>query len=364
LKKKHVQLRRYRRIVGKLRNVALIMPATRGLFSPINKALQGNPATIGLGKTSEVRAALLGLAHMVTQLGARPTHVKELVPNDDHYAGYCDACAAGAGWVWFSGELHLDPVVWRVAFPPEISSQVVSDSNPAGSLTNSDLEMAAVLMQYMILQQVTDMTHKRAGTLSDNTPTIAWSTCMADRSKSLTAGHLLRGLAAIQRETQAGPYTMGSVTGKKNQMADIALRSFHIPLDSSFLTHFITTFPLPQRQSWKIVHLTPEQTSNVISTLGGKRLVLPQWTKHYARRIGRAGLISAPTPDVTNTCRTHPKASRRTSSSVSLHGSGAVTTPEDIKSKLRPQKPPSVTWRKPSCWLDRPTREGATDAKT
>ena len=54
LKKKNVQLRRYRRIVGKLRHVALIMPSTKGLFSPINKALQGEPKTIGLGKNSEV----------------------------------------------------------------------------------------------------------------------------------------------------------------------------------------------------------------------------------------------------------------------------------------------------------------------
>jgi hypothetical protein len=176
LKKRRVQLRRYRRIIGKLRHVALILPATRGLFSPINKALQGDPAVIGLGRDSEVRAALLDLANMVAQLGVRPTHVKELVPDDDHYVGYCDACAAGAGGVWFSGDLPLEPRVWRVAFPSDISSQVVADSNPTGTLTNSDLEMAAVLLHYMVLQQCTPMKHKRAGTFSDNTPTVAWST--------------------------------------------------------------------------------------------------------------------------------------------------------------------------------------------
>jgi hypothetical protein len=80
------------------------------------------------------------------------------------------------GGVRFSRELHLDPVVWRVAFPPEILSQVILETNPAGNLTNSDLKMAAVLIQYMILQQITNMKHKRAGTLLDNTPTISWST--------------------------------------------------------------------------------------------------------------------------------------------------------------------------------------------
>jgi hypothetical protein len=68
-------------------------------------------------------------------------------------------CATGNSGVWFSGNLHLDPVVWKIAFPPEISTQVISDSNPTGSLTNSDLEMAAVLLHYMVLQQLVNMKH-------------------------------------------------------------------------------------------------------------------------------------------------------------------------------------------------------------
>jgi hypothetical protein len=105
-------------------------------------------------------------------------------------------------------------VVWLVAFPPEISSQVILDNNPTGSLVYSDLEMAAVLLHYMVLQQLVDMTHKRARTFSDNTPTVSWPTRIADRSKSPTAGCLIRGLAAIQRESQVGPYTVASVAGE------------------------------------------------------------------------------------------------------------------------------------------------------
>jgi hypothetical protein len=37
------------------------MPGTKGLFSTINKALQGKPLMIGLGKESEVKAALLNM---------------------------------------------------------------------------------------------------------------------------------------------------------------------------------------------------------------------------------------------------------------------------------------------------------------
>ena len=104
-----------------------------------------------------------------------------------------------------SGEAGIRPIVWRVHFDHAISSQVVSDKNPRGRLTNSDLEMAAVLMHYMILQQHVNLRYVRAGVFSDNTPTVAWSKRMADKSQSYTAGRLLRGLAAMQRATRAGP---------------------------------------------------------------------------------------------------------------------------------------------------------------
>jgi hypothetical protein len=68
---------------------------------------------IGLGKHSDVRAAFLDMATMVTGLAA---HAVKLVPGDNHYTGYCNFCAAGAGGVWLSGNLHIQPIVWPVQF--------------------------------------------------------------------------------------------------------------------------------------------------------------------------------------------------------------------------------------------------------
>jgi hypothetical protein len=113
-----------------------------------------------------------------------------------------------------SGEAGLPPIVWRVPFDLAISSQVVSDKNLCGRLTKLDLEMAAVLMQYMILQQHVDLRYVQASVFSDNTPTVARFKRMADKSQYLTAGRLLRGLAAIQRSTRAGPLTVASIAGK------------------------------------------------------------------------------------------------------------------------------------------------------
>jgi hypothetical protein len=369
-KKKRVPLKRYRKIIGKLRHVALILPGSKGLFSPVNKALRGDPAFIGLGKNSELRAALIDLAAMVRTLANQPTHVKELIPGDDHYTGYCDACASGAGGVWLSGELGLAPMVWRLEFPEHIASQVVSDSNPTGNLTNSDLEMAAALLHHMVLQTEVDLRFKRSGTLSDNTPTVAWTKRMADKSKSPTAGRLLRGMAAVQRASQAGPYTVASVAGIDNAMADVASRSFHptkgpdLTCDSVFLTHFESRFPLPQQLSWTLVHPTPVTASLVISTLAGERLKLQRWMTPFAQPTGDTGLSFAPTRDAIPTCSIPQSPSNSNCLSVSLLGCGEETTVKAVKSSLKPPKPPSATWPRPSCWLDTPTHAGRTPATT
>jgi hypothetical protein len=106
---------------------------------------------------------------LVGDLSKQPTHVKELVPGDDHYTGYCDACATRAGGVWMSGETGLWPFVWCVKFDLAISSQAVSENLLA-------------ILHYMILQQQVELRYVWAGVFSDNMPTVAWSKCMADKS--------------------------------------------------------------------------------------------------------------------------------------------------------------------------------------
>jgi hypothetical protein len=310
---------------------------------------------------------LNNFAAMVWSLASRPTHIKELIPGDDHYTGYTDACATGAGGVWLSGDLGLDPIVWRVEFPKHIASQVISDSNPTCSLTNSDLEMAAALLHYMVLQTAVDLRFKWAGTLSDNTPTVAWAKHMADRSQSPTAGRLLRGLATDQQAAQTGPYTVGLVAGIENNMADEASRSFNRPdlhCDTAFLTHFTHHFPLPQQMSWTLVHPTPAMILLVTWTLAVEQLTLQQWMTPFAPPTGATGLSFVQMRDETRTCSIPPSLASSSYLSVLLLGCGKVTTAKVVKSNLKHPKPRSVTWPRPLCWLDMPTPDAHMQATT
>ena len=181
-----------------MRHVATILPSARALFTPINRALRGTPQTISLSASGEVRAALLDLRQMVTTLAARPTHVKEILPAlDPDYIGYCDASAYGAGGVWFSGQCPLPETVWQLQWPRDITAAVISESNPTGTLTNSDLEMAAVVLQLNVLEPLVPLLHHKLMQIhSNNTPSVAWLTKMGKTTANSDAAHrLVRGYA-------------------------------------------------------------------------------------------------------------------------------------------------------------------------
>ena len=114
--------------------------------------------------------------------------------------------------------------VWRVQWPPDISNSVISDGNPKGSITNSDLEMAAILLQWLVLDHITTTLHRSTLSRSNNTPACSWATRMSPKSK--IAARLIRALALIQRICQAAPMYTLYVTGKDNDIADIPSRFF------------------------------------------------------------------------------------------------------------------------------------------
>jgi hypothetical protein len=153
LKKTRAPVPKFQSVVGKMRHVATILPSPRSPLNPVNWALHGHPSTISLGASGEVRAALLDLRQLVTTLAARPTHVREILPaHDPDYIGYYDASAFGAGSVWFSGTSPVPETVWRLQWQLDITAAFIPESNPTGSLKKLYLEMAAVVLQLIVLE--------------------------------------------------------------------------------------------------------------------------------------------------------------------------------------------------------------------
>ncbi len=192
-------------------------PISALAFTSVNRALRGHPSIIPLSASGEVRAALLDLRQLVTTLAARSTHVKEILPAyDPEYIGYCDASAFVVGGVWFlSGMSPIPETVWQLQWPLDITSAVISESNPTGTLTNSDLQMAPVVLQLNVLEPLVPwMHHKLMYIHSENTPSVAWLTKMATKTANSDAAHrLVRGLALCQQMLHSAPVSITSDGG-------------------------------------------------------------------------------------------------------------------------------------------------------
>jgi hypothetical protein len=386
LRKTRVPLAKFRSIVGRLQHAARILPAARSVFTPLNNAMRGLPNWISLGRHKDVREALLDAAALVKDLARRPTHVSELTQKDLDYMGCCDASAYGAGGVWFGVEKRLHPVVWRVEWPTDIQEQVVSEANPNGRLTNSDLEMAGVLLHELVLEATIGQDAMQAAQVAigcDNSPAVAWAKRMATRSASPTAYRLLRGLAMRQRTTTSAPPAIFHVAGKQNILADTASRRLQVAEPHStmhgepnmpnnkqfvsanmFLTVFNAMFPLQQLGSWHNVPPPSVPYSNVISTLRGKRLELRRWTTRIERSHGLVGSPMPAQADLTPGCAVWIKP---TSNSGSLPlPPGFALGSSDMAGRLDSSlwRKPSVTWHKPSFWRDTKIPGDPTEPKS
>jgi len=379
LKKQRVQLKRFRSLVGRLQHAARILPAARAFFTPLYNALKGLPDSIGLSRAGEVRHALLDVAVVIRDLSRRPTHVTELTQQPLDYTGYCDASAFGAGGVWFGANAPLSPFVWRIQWPKDITDAVVSDSNPNGRLTNSDLEMAGVLLQEAVLEAKLGpaMAGIQTAIGSDNSPAVAWTTRMASRSSSPISFRLLKGFAMRQRTTRAAPPAVFHVAGLQNVLADVASRPvpgvaahFHLLEKSpgamcpeTFLTLFNSSYPLPQRRPWHNVQPPSDLWSNVIATLRGQRLMLQRWTIKSGANISETGKHTPVRATSTLGFATTPSRANKSTSLPLPPGFALASSGMQSKLDTRLWKKPCVTWHKPSSWLDSKTLGKPTDPK-
>jgi hypothetical protein len=94
-----VLLKRFRSLARRLQHVAWILSAAKASFTPLNNALKGTPAFIGLSRHGEVQHAIFDFAPVICNLASRAPQVTELVQQELGYIGHCDASAFGAGGV-------------------------------------------------------------------------------------------------------------------------------------------------------------------------------------------------------------------------------------------------------------------------
>lgn len=264
---KRLSVKKWHKILGELRSMSIALPGSRGLFSALQLALQTQKGQrIALHKG--VHAFLHDFRWLADDITHRPTRMQEIIPLAPSITAYHDASGTMAGGVVIPhatvSHRHPSaaPVIWRHTFGSDISSRLVSDDNPHGDITNSDLELAGNLLSNDCIVHNFDVQERTTLSKTDNTPTLFWL-----RKGSVTtngpASHLLRAAAIHQRFHRYVPL-IDYVKGQLNTISDIPSRSNHLT-NSQLLAYFNTNFPQPK--PWRIWTHPNETITAVTSCL-------------------------------------------------------------------------------------------------
>jgi hypothetical protein len=173
-----------------------------------------------------ILTALKGCRTLLRESTSKPTQCRELVTGWLVYIGIVGASGHGAGGVVFGEQLACTPVVFRWESPDDIKRDINSVSNPAGRITNLDLEMVGLVLLWIVIEGVCpDLREKCVTLLSDNSPTVSWVTHLASR-RSVVAEHLVQVLALCLKTMHACPLTPLHIEGVQNAIADVPSQSF------------------------------------------------------------------------------------------------------------------------------------------
>jgi hypothetical protein len=129
----------------------------------------------------------------------------------------------------------VQPLLWRSSFSREVQAHLITFLNPVGTITNSDLELAASVSQHDVLAHQADVREATIHNSSDNVATVWWQRKGAT-STTGPAARLLRLQALHQRHYRYVP-TYDYIPGPANAMADDCSRLWNLT-DSQLLVHF------------------------------------------------------------------------------------------------------------------------------
>ena len=150
--KKRVSKKIWYQVLGELRSMVLAIPGGKGLFSALDYALRRTTGRIRL--TQAVHDELDNWHWLTRDIHSRPTSWDELVEKTPAYVGSHNAARYGMGGVWFGNNTTDQPPLWGQAFPPEITTSLVTYKNPHSTISNSDLELAGHVAHNNVLARL------------------------------------------------------------------------------------------------------------------------------------------------------------------------------------------------------------------
>ena len=169
---KRISVNSCQKLLGELRSMLLAVSGGAGFFSQLQLALAKTKSR-RVRLTKGAKDHLQDLYTLALDISNRPTRIAELFPAEPgHFLGMCDASGEGVGGVYMSD--NGDAYAWRCEWPDYIRDALITEWNPSGIVTNSDLKLAGTLLQESVIATTHDIREKTIRTGCDNTPAVAW----------------------------------------------------------------------------------------------------------------------------------------------------------------------------------------------
>jgi hypothetical protein len=226
------------------------------------------------------------------------------------FVGVVNASSHSVGGIIIGKLLECPAKVFWQQWPLDITTNVKPKSNPKGMITNLDLELAGLVILWLMMGHVCgSLTEKRVTLFSNNSPTVSWVQFMACRS-SLVAEQLVQVLGLRFTIQKVCPITMLHIAGDQNLMTYIPSHLFgskpkwHFKSESNLLTLFNCNFTLPHQTSWIVCQPTSVIATHVISVLRMPSFTLDNW-----RQLPAAGKILESQAKVCVICGSGPLSS-------------------------------------------------------
>ena len=339
-----IPFQEFRSIIAKVRHAFVSIPSGKGLLSPCNNILAKEPPVVFLHRNKKLLQAIKDCRTLIREATKDPTSCKELVMGAPEFVGVKDASVHGVGGIIIGQTKDCVPTVFRMEWPTDIKEEVrKTNAGLGGKLTNSDLELAGLLLLFLVMEEVCSFdlgTH--IALFSDNSPTVSWVRRMAAKG-SLVADQLLRALALRMKLKKVSPLTTLHIAGKKNAMTDIPSRSFgsepkwFCKNNSDLLTLFNKSFPLPNQNSWSVFQPSNAISMRVISALRMTLTGMEEWRRlpSAGRHTGKIGRAMSDLFEWTLSYRESPTPHESDASPALQQGSDGADSTEVEKSKLK-----------------------------
>jgi hypothetical protein len=160
-------------IMAKLQHAFITIPAGKGLLSPFYALLAAQPQFIFLHWNKALYNAVVNCRTFLQASVSSPMKCHNLTTGYPDYISIMDASSYGIGGIIIGKNKAVPPNVVRLQWPDCITANVMSDANPSGTLTNSDLKMAGLLTLWVVMEDVCpDLTNSHVALFSDNSPTV------------------------------------------------------------------------------------------------------------------------------------------------------------------------------------------------